>query len=247
MTCTVTCTCDRDGHTRDLICAMFVPRDSTRCMLEREESRVSQYQHVNFRPWVGRNHQSSRWGLRVLVLGESHYKWEGKDPGRDETTRIVREHWMAGERRRFSTNTVAAFLGHRSVLTDERISEFWDSVLFYNFVQSALPGARTRPTEDQWCKAQKAFREVLKRHEPQVVVALGYQLWKQMPGGELEEGPQWKVAGQAARDTCFYSAGPGRALAGCIKHPSSGFSSRAWYPWLRELLKLASKVAGKRQ
>ena len=33
-----------------------------------------------FRPWIGKNYQQSRWGKRVLVLGESHYQWDKKKP-----------------------------------------------------------------------------------------------------------------------------------------------------------------------
>ena len=37
---------------------------------------IGQRAVYGFRPWIGEYYQQSRWGRRVLVLGESHYQWD---------------------------------------------------------------------------------------------------------------------------------------------------------------------------
>lgn len=46
---------------------------------------------INFRPFVGSKYADSRYGVRVMVLGESHYADE-HDVGHDYTQYVVKTH-----------------------------------------------------------------------------------------------------------------------------------------------------------
>ncbi|HGW0964709.1 TPA: hypothetical protein ACNPTZ_005348 [Escherichia coli] len=46
---------------------------------------------MKFQPWVGDHYHSSRYGVRVMVLGESHYG-EPEDYAPDFTQHVINEH-----------------------------------------------------------------------------------------------------------------------------------------------------------
>ncbi len=188
------------------------------------------YRHVYFRPWLGRHYSSGGlFDLRLLILGESHYVWESRQPPRNETERIT--EWIASgqEAKRFATNIEIAVLGQKPPPEGRR--EFWDSVAFYNFVQKPLPGPRSRPTPEMWTSAAPAFFDVLRLHRPDFVLVLGEGLWQWLPG-EGREGPPIRYQG-ATRETWLYETDhKHEALAMRIRHPSWGFNALAWHPWV---------------
>ncbi|HGF0767933.1 TPA: hypothetical protein ACF7ZB_000186 [Kluyvera georgiana] len=47
---------------------------------------------IKFKPWVGENYENSAFGVRILVLGESHYADPEDEPGEDWTQHVVRLH-----------------------------------------------------------------------------------------------------------------------------------------------------------
>ena len=66
-----------------------------------------------FRPWIGENYQQSRWGKRVLVLGESHYQYDKNlpiDNYPDLTIDCVKEQIDGQYTYAFWTRIAVAFL-----------------------------------------------------------------------------------------------------------------------------------------
>lgn len=126
-----------------------------------------------FDPWVG----SKCWteglsGVRVLILGESHYD----DPGTENhsfTIEVVRK-WAQEKRHRFFTVTQKLVLGLGS--------NDWVSNEQRNFVQS-FPGAkpRQRPTQEMWSAATIPFLDTVQELKPQVLIVLGYELQRYLP------------------------------------------------------------------
>lgn len=130
-----------------------------------------------FDPWIGKLYWAEGlFGVRVLVLGESHYG----DPG-DEylkfTQEVVRE-WATEKRLAFFTKAAKLVLGRGAGiwLTDKERTNFWERVAFYNYVQSFLPAARYRPTQNMWDAAKKPFSQLLEELSPQVILVLGDEL-----------------------------------------------------------------------
>jgi hypothetical protein len=193
---------------------------------------------VFFRPWIGDNYSAGFCGRRVLVLGESHYQWDqGVDAYEELTNDCIREQIDGEWSKSFWTNIVITFLNRNPTLEDK--SEFWHSVVFYNYVQEfAGFGPRISPTSEMWLASEPAFWEVLDLLRPQSIIVLGYRLWSNLPDIG-DRGPHISTAPQEW--TWWYPLGKSvlRALAYGIRHPASGFSGRAWHPHVMKVLELS--------
>ena len=138
---------------------------------------------IQFQPWIGEcYHEANLYGLRILLLGESHY---GKgDEDSSFTKRVVRK-WGQDNRHRFFT-TIAKFIldqGKDGNLSTEKKREFWENVAFYNYVQEivAEEAREERPTPGMWKRSEKAYYQVLQELKPDLVVVLGKQLARNLP------------------------------------------------------------------
>lgn len=156
--------------------------------------------NINFKPWVGKNYLIKGYqGKRILVLGESHYcERELSEGGRcypmckvelmneacyKQTRDVVREavYDYGGQR------YLQAFLCFEravagKVLTQEEREEFWESVMFYNYIQYAQEGPRMAPQPEHWAKSEKAFVELLETYKPDCIIVWGVRLYNGLPG-----------------------------------------------------------------
>ena len=131
---------------------------------------------VTFHPWVGEHYgRESRFGVRLLLLGESHYKDDAEFPDCGFTQTVVRD-WGQKKRARFFTVIAKVLLGSEGWIDDDKRSKIWEHTAFYNFVQSLVPGPRTPPKFQQWCEAQTPFETVLQSLKPDAVLMLGWRL-----------------------------------------------------------------------
>ncbi len=179
-------------------------------------------EEVVFKPWVGsKYYQDNQFGLRVLVLGESHYH---DGPVNPEFTIGVVKKLAQSERHPFFTKTAAVLLKKESAtwLSDTERAEVWEHVAFYNYIQSFVGGtSRIRPTEEMWLAAQKPFLSVIKELNPAVVLVLGFSLWSRL-SQPLPEGPEF----------CM------------IKHPSTGFRYQEWTPkFIKALIQAKGRMS----
>ncbi len=173
---------------------------------------------VRFEPWIGREYESVV-GARWLLLGESHYGEPGTET--PEFTKDVVRELVFTKRYSYFTKIAKLVLGQSPghFLTDEDLHKFWDRVAFYNYVQSLVgTAARIRPTQSMWAAAQAPFLEVLGTLRPTHILVLGWELWRFLPLGSgervvvLQDGTRY-----AFRE---YQLASGKAVAGCVKHPS---------------------------
>lgn len=175
-------------------------------------------EHVRFKPWIGSNFAATnRFGLRVLVLGESHYGDPQAD-NTDITPFVVRTYGMPVGGAQFFAKTVKVLLQMDSNvwLTAKDRAEIWEDVAFYNYVQEIVgDGPRQRPTNEMWIAAERPFLEVVDALRPHVVLALGRELERRMPALPSE-------------------------IAVCnIQHPSTAFSYPRWNPRFADALAVA--------
>jgi len=175
-------------------------------------------EHVRFTPWIGSKYAAgNRFGLRVLVLGESHYG----DPQADNTgitPFVVRNYGMPLGGGPFFAKTVKVLLQMDGTvgLTAKDRAETWEHVAFYNYIQEIVgDGPRQRPTHEMWLAAERPFLEVVEALRPNVVLALGRELERRMPALPAE-------------------------IAVCsIQHPSTAFSYARWNPRFADALAVA--------
>lgn len=123
-----------------------------------------------FLPWIGAHYEKSRWGRRVLVLGESHY-----GDCDSETTRHVGAGQAQRCHDRFGFGVAQVLLGdHEAPRTS--CSEVWNEIAFYNYLQDALPRPRVYPDEALWKLAAPPLTQVMESLVPQFVLIFGVRL-----------------------------------------------------------------------
>lgn len=82
-------------------------------------------ENVCFQPWVGRNYKIRT--PRLLVVGMSHYDWDGRNVPKYFVTNEVVQGRMSGKyTSQFFTNIVATCKGR--LPNDEDKEQFWQSV-----------------------------------------------------------------------------------------------------------------------
>ena len=193
---------------------------------------------IHFKPWIGRKYgKAGLFRLRVMILGESHYKWHRRVPVTPEFTRDrVNEQISGEETKAFWTNIAIALIGRKPTLREK--GGFWESVAFSNFIQEPVGyGARRPPSDRMWADGRALFGKLVSRCKPDVVVVLGYRVWIHLPDCWGHEGPL--LRGARYDETWIYPHSRGSALAFGIRHPSSGFSGTTWHAVVRRGLKLA--------
>lgn len=139
-------------------------------------------ENIAFKPWVGRNYITNKFGAKILVLGESHYG-SPEDEYEDYTIDVVKM-WGQENRLAFFTKIAKTLLNYDSsdYLNDHERYALWENVSFYNYVQAIVgEGARIRPSDEMWKKSEIAFQEVIQRFEPQIIIVLGKELADNLP------------------------------------------------------------------
>jgi hypothetical protein len=200
---------------------------------------IQKYHFVKSHPHIGKDYCCGISGLRILILGESHYRENGKGLYERYTRDVVHE-------RKESANT-KRFFGRIADLFEIEDDAFWNQVAFYNYIQVSLPRARIRPEEDMWRGGLRAFREVLARLSPQFILVLGKALWENLPGPEQEQLfiSNVNVSSAYGEQTgCLYRTAQdgGRVLLFAISHPSSfGWTVEKWRPWVKHAMSRARK------
>lgn len=168
---------------------------------------------ANFKPFIGENYFNSNYGVRVLVLGESHYGDIG-DESEDYTKMVVNNHAYTPGLPFFSRVTKLLRLSQENPTDAERY-ETWQQVAFYNFVQEFVGiEGRIRPTAQMWNDAIPMFLDVASDLKPDVIVVLGHELWEKSPQLPADQRVEW----------CS------------VKHPAGGMSYEQSFAALTESL-----------
>lgn len=160
--------------------------------------------YVNFRPWVGKNYFSNGYnGKRILVLGESHYCPQELSPtGRcypickrslmneicfSQTEEAIAEFINDYSGNKYQQTFLCferAIVGKE--LTIEEREEFWNSIVFYNYIQFCQGGPRRPLPSESWSDSEKAFAEILDIYSPDYIIVWGVRLFDGMKGM-----PEW--------------------------------------------------------
>lgn len=192
--------------------------------------------------WVGDRYNKGFFlGKRVLVLGESHYEWEGRDiPTSEMTIYCVKTHIQDRSKRApvFWRKIDEMFFGYEPTLNEKE--ELWSSLAFTNYVARVLEDRKSRPTLAMWRESEEEFKRLLMTIRPNFVLVLGRELWTHLPP-ENTKGPE--ITGAKRSETCYYTMNElgSRALAYSTDHPSYRFFGKAsyWHPYIMEALNLA--------
>ena len=168
-----------------------------------------------FDPWIGPRYESEGLGgLKLLVLGESHYGAAGTE-SREFTQGVVRRLGQESRHRYFTTVAKLALGLGPTHISNGRRAEFWDRVAFSNYVQSFVAESaepRARPTEEMWAAAREPLTQTLEELRPDALLITGLEL------------------GRRVADL------PGPVPTYAIKHPSQFLNYDEWQPGLQAFL-----------
>lgn len=138
---------------------------------------------VHFHPLVGPQYQQGLVaGLRVLLLGESHYDAAPTDGDERETTQDeFKDYWedtckiypgnrFWGRLQRIVTRDLAP--------TPAESAAAWRRIAFANLVQRFVgSSSRDRPSRGMWATGRPAFDEIVQKLRPHAVLVLGKATW----------------------------------------------------------------------
>ncbi len=173
----------------------------------------------NYQPWMnteffGKQDNFIK-GVRLLVLGESHYDADDDEALRPTFTQYVVNKHAKKRGKRFFTNITQLVAGrHHSAISDEERARLWDSIAFYNYVSEIVGSApRVRPTKAMFERSHVPFVRTLRGVRPDCVLVLGYANWNALLDNE----------GKSRSENTLYTDIRGTPAA-CVRHPSSGFN-----------------------
>jgi len=171
-----------------------------------------------FKPWVGKDYgRNSQFGVALMILGESHYVEPQTVDSPQLTVEMIGQISRGEWPKRF--HTIIYRLFPRRTGSSETVNgdfkSFWDSLLFYNYVQQSVGlGPRIPPGDKLWLESKEPFFTVLSRFKPDCILILGARLWKALSDLKCIEGTSGR--------TCKVPLNSGRKIiSAVITHPSS--------------------------
>jgi hypothetical protein len=134
------------------------------------------------RPWVGSHYERGYQGVRLMIMGESHYRDKEKNdvPEDASYTRRTITRYCGGRNFKFFTNVMQLVTGGTPKDTAARCA-FWNAVSFYNYIQRILERNSERRTRAMWCEGLAAFVGAVKELRPELVIVFGKSVWDCLP------------------------------------------------------------------
>ena len=194
---------------------------------------------INYKPWVGKNYSTGFRGKKILVLGESHYD-DPETIDSDLTRWVINDivYNPEGQSYRATFTCFERAMVGRPMTQKER-EEFWESVIFYNYLQFPTEGPRSTPKPEYWSESADAFVELLETYMPDLIIVWGARLYNALPdlGGK---GGILKLENGDTADYWIYPIKGKEIHALKIHHPSAP-SGRNWGYWSKVINKFINR------
>lgn len=213
-------------------------------------------EHINFRPHIGQRYLTGGFrGKRILVLGESHYcrnelseggrcfpkckKENMKDDCLSQTEDVIDGMIYNYDGSKYLQTFLCferAVLG--KVLSQNEREEFWEGVIFYNYLQFSQPGPRCPVEHENWEQSEYAFRQLLESYLPDYIIAWGVRLYNELPNWDGVHS--LLTIENYSTDVWTYSI-KGKPIPMLkIHHPStpSGKNWEYWHKFIKSFLQL---------
>ena len=163
---------------------------------------------VKFLPWIGNEYEEGIYyneegklcpgkGKKWMILGESFY-WGDEDDdnaeSNDDASYFVKN--LIGQiisgNPNFNIRTFIRFENAMAYENEEweltQRQNFWNHLVFYDYVQEPLKYPLLSPTEDQFKDSEKSFWRVIEICKPDIIIVWGKRLYNHLP----QEGEQGK-------------------------------------------------------
>ena len=170
--------------------------------------------------WVGPNYAQGISGQKVAIAGYSHW---GDEPDHNEFTLQCIANVKSG------TWNIRFFNAIQEYFRSGSRADFWDSVLFFNFVPSSVGGGEQRYADagpEQRVAGQERVLRLLKEHRPNKLIVFSRGGWDGFPPTlEEQEGMQCLPLGDGSPPAFTwgrYSHSPvqnSKTIAVGLRHP----------------------------
>jgi hypothetical protein len=218
--------------------------------VKREKRKMK---HVYMNPWVGKFYSKKGYfNKKILILGESQYCNECGPDGCyasignkcDSRTEIIErylKYFREGSsdfEKWFNTYTKFANIFVGKKCDGKTKALFWDSVLFYNYVQENIAGPRVSPTWEMFNNNdnKEAFFEVIKKYDPDAIFTWGQRLWYNLPYEKFSGGRSI-----LDKPSGFYDNGKRKIPIYFCFHPSSSQFDYTWSEYLKKAMGSAKR------
>lgn len=220
------------------------------------DDRFNSIDTLKWLPWVGKHYHESR-SVKMLVVGESNYKWAGEDEETEEKiigylncrlfTRNVINNYLTGKP--MSTKiykNITAALFYNDTPQEENKVKLWNTICYYNFIQRFLDSLKTedRPIYSDWESGWSTFFKVIDVLRSNYVLFCGVtaaqyhemfekHLFNQdfCLKGKITVGE--KIGSTYSRKAIIAKGNDYMAPITFIKHPSAFFSEK-WIDYLHK-------------
>lgn len=149
----------------------------------------------NYRPWIGKNYKNRNifGNKKVMILGESQWGFENVK-GNEATNTVLKNYLEKRKNDEQSRDriftTLAKICLDKSQVSNEEIVEFWDSVLFYNYITESMTKPGQRPTDEQFKNGLEPFLNIINENKPNYILVCGKKLWFSIPESIGKKGPE---------------------------------------------------------
>jgi hypothetical protein len=136
---------------------------------------------IKILPWVGKNYKNTF--PKLLILGMStYYPAETVEEKRSCVNIMVNKYCFDDWRDTFWTKIMNLFKEEQ-----ESIIEFWNRVCLYEYIQELMNEPKQETPKEYWENAKKPFDEILNKLQPDIIVAIGYKVYDNLPEGKIGE------------------------------------------------------------
>lgn len=130
-------------------------------------------------PWIGDALRTETWGagVRLLVLGESHYFGKPEDDRPEATRELIQDAITPGTSPYLYFKMLPEILaGERSLDVDGR-AKIWNSIAFENIVQEAADSKTRRPKAGAIERGKPALYQLINYLHPTHVLFVSRRAW----------------------------------------------------------------------
>lgn len=130
-------------------------------------------------PWVGNQYKSGINGKRIAIVGYSHWKGnDDPDEDNEDVTKVVLDKVLEGKYSNITFyNKIQSYFGRESV-------DFWNNVLFFNFIPNYIGLAEKRHAEGSDAQVEigkQRFYDILQKYQPHSVFIFSRKAWESLP------------------------------------------------------------------
>ena len=193
---------------------------------------------VKIHPYVGNNYNNTK--PKILILGLSVYDKEGisETTAQSYINGLINKEWNYA----FFTKIQNTFCNekHWDKISYKNYSLnvdlFWNDFCFYEYIQDKMNHPKEKTPEVYWENAKEPFIEVLKELKPDIVIALGYETYDNLP--EFGEGSITIKYKENVMYTWKYNVDNKDIYVCRVQHPSSfGFNQEIWGKLFQKFIK----------